>query len=77
MASLGTKKPIPRSIAVFGASGPIGGPLARQVRYRVGWLVADLFGLASVENAVEGAEGAAEKTLNSWIARGFVPFSSP
>lgn len=82
MASLGTNKPIPKSIAVFGASGPIGGPLARQVRYRAPdvklrllsssaercrevaaqfpgaeCLIADLFDLASVEEAVAGVEG--------------------
>ena len=31
--SLAGSKPVPRSIAVFGASGHIGGPLAEQVRY--------------------------------------------
>ena len=34
MAMLGTNKPIPKSIAVFGAAGHIGLPLARHVRYR-------------------------------------------
>jgi uncharacterized protein YbjT (DUF2867 family) len=31
---LGRSKAVPRSIAVFGASGHIGGPLARHVRFR-------------------------------------------
>ncbi|EQB13426.1 NmrA family NAD(P)-binding protein [Sphingobium lactosutens] len=33
-SSLSVSKPIPRSIAVFGASGHIGGPAARHIRYR-------------------------------------------